>query len=797
VHSMTYSAADHLARTALSSPPPHQGSNHLLGGISGGTVLVLGVAAWAIIKLRSNGVSGDTAAHGGRGLIRALISMAKGIGSAFGGLYKALRAVLRFVGGRELWGKPKSTATFLGAGTRLTTLTDQAPATALGSVALAPPKVSLVKRQPSPWARKTAAWLAGYHGRAERALDVTVRTALWTARTTTRAYKATRTAYRAVAPVVATIARTLGNWHCWPYAARGLARLLLLALLAAWLIPAWTTWTLLAALTAAGLLAALARRLVPTRPGDDAVYGPRLWVILRQDLKLPEDEPRERWLHLPQRLSDPGARIVLRLPSTFRGSELERQQVTELINSRLPGEWVGRYSFTGEECTAVYTHKPPATPKVEPECPEMVDFFDPEVQDAIAACAVGEVVLGRDQHHNIVTRRLDGETPHWALSVGTGGGKSTFNVSVAVQLIAQGFHIIVADVKRSSVKPLEGIPGVYIYNDPSNPQDMRAAIEWFKEEIDARSYVKNRNPEIEFPGLLLLIEESNEFADVSREWWDDNRKTSKDEFGPADRAADPIWGEVASAARLGRFVRGNILAVFQDLRDQALGGKGLRNLFRLKFMGNYNVNQWKNVIGTTPVPESVDKAGRMMIVEGNSHIWVQTLYGPGSDLHDWAMQRRQEQGFDPAAGLFGTPPERSAERLPSLLRGLSRDDAASGPLRASEGGLEDETAGRLSHNGPGVTALDGDVTASRDRLRLIPGEGGQEPADDPTAPPELLPLAEVARRVGPDQGVPKYDTLRQHKARRDDFPKGIEINGKEHFTVAQIVAYYTPKENRA
>ena len=119
------------------------------------------------------------------------------------------------------------------------------------------------------------------------------------------------------------------------------------------------------------------------------------------------------------------------------------------------------------------------------------------------------------------------------------------------------------------------------------------------------------------------------------------------------------------------------------------------------------------------------------------------------------------------------------------------------PLRASEGGLEDETAGRLSHNGPGVTALDGDVTASRDRLRLIPGEGGQEPADDPTAPPELLPLAEVARRVGPDQGVPKYDTLRQHKARRDDFPKGIEINGKEHFTVAQIVAYYTPKENRA
>lgn len=782
------------ALAAETTPPP---------AIGGSGVLLAALAIGILFSKRRT----PTATTAGRpGKARTAWSLLVGIA-------RALWGIARFYGGRELRGEPRSTATFLRAGVPLTTSAKtQAPAVAMASIAVAPPRVSLVKtprRAPSPWARNAASWIETYRGRGATALDRTVRTALWTARTAGRAWRvlkavwaALRAMYAFVAPIVATLARVARMWHCWPYGARGLARLAMTAAALGLAVPAWRGRTLAGLALATAGAVVLAHRHRPKPPSDDAVYGPRLWAILRDDLKLPEDEPREQWLALPEKLADAGARIVLRLPWTFRGSDLERTQVTDLINSRLPGEWVGRYSFTGEHFTAVYTHKPPAKPKApDPECPDVVDFFAEDIQEAIAACKVGEVVLGKDQDHGIIVRRLDGETPHWALSVGTGGGKSTFNMAVAVQLIAQGYHIIVVDPKRSSVKPLEGIPGVHIYGDPKNPQDMRAAIEWFKDEIDARSYVKDKDSEREFPGLLLLIEEANEFADISKEWWDDNRKTKDDEDGPKDRAADTIWGDVASAARLGRFVRGNILAVFQDLRDQALGGKGLRNLFRLKYMGNFTVNQWKNVIGTTPVPDSVNKAGRMMVVEGNSNLWVQTLYGPGQDLRKWAMEHRTAAGFDPAAGLFGTPPERSPERMPYLVRVASRDNGPHGPLGASEGGQESETAGRMSHDGADVTALEADVTGPRDRLRLIPGQAGQDgrqgPAQDPTAPPELLPLAEVARRVGPEQGVPKYDTLRQHKARREDFPKGVEINGKEHFTVAQIVAYYTPQENRA
>ncbi|MFJ3914475.1 hypothetical protein [Streptomyces vinaceus] len=99
-----------------------------------------------------------------------------------------------------------------------------------------------------------------------------------------------------------------------------------------------------------------------------------------------------------------------------------------------------------------------------------------------------------------------------------------------------------------------------------------------------------------------------------------------------------------------------------------------------------------------------------------------------------------------------------------------------------------------------MTASEAGVTPLRDRLRLIPGQAGkpdQEPVQDPTAPPELLALAEVSRRLGPADGVPKYDTLRAHKNRREDFPKATVINGKELYTESQILAYYQQQEKKA
>ncbi|MFD3729837.1 hypothetical protein, partial [Streptomyces sp. NPDC058671] len=432
MHSMTAALAAHT----LAPPDPAQeqqarwfadawnwASAHLPGGnftILGG-LLLLGLIAQGKDK------SGKKTDWKKANLWSLITGVFKGLWSLITGVFKGLWAIVRFYGGYPMRGEARTDATFWSRGTRSTIPAGPAGPVARGSVAFAPPVVSLIKpkrRRPSPWARTAAAWVKTYQGWGATALDRGLRVLLWAVRWAQKTYRGyqnvarlVRAVYGAVAPVVATLARALRAWHFWPYAARGLARLVLTAALVGLTLPAWRTLTLVVLAVLLVVAVALAHRFKPAPPGDDAVYGPRLWVILREDLDLPEDEPRENWLRLPDKLGAEGARILIRLPWSFRGTQGEKDDVTSLLNSRLPGEWQGRYTFTGEHFSAVYTHKPPPKPPAPaPEPPGAVDIWDPKVQEILASLGPDEFYLGQDTFDRPVIQKMSDELAHWALS---------------------------------------------------------------------------------------------------------------------------------------------------------------------------------------------------------------------------------------------------------------------------------------------------------------------------------------------------------------------------------------------
>lgn len=835
MHSMT-------AATAADTPPDpdaQQGDwiaeafmstwNWTADHLPGGNVTVVGLVV--VVAMLADGKNKGGTKTDWKKADQAAVGIFRKLYGTIRALVLAVWFVVRFYGGRELRGDPRSNATFLRAGTRTAQPGDAVPAVDMASVALAPPRVSLDKpqrRQPRPWARNTASWIQTYSGRGAAALDRTVRTTLWFARPA-RAFwrwlkavwRVLRAVYDFAAPVVATIARVLGTWHCWPYAARGLARLALTIALLGLTVPAWRGWTILGLALALVAVVVLAHRFQPKAPGDDAVYGPRIWAILRDDLKLPEDEPRENWMLLPESLAAPDARIVIRLPWTWRGSEPDRQNLSTLVNTRLPGEWVARVTLTGETFTAVYTHKPPPKPPVpEPEPPAAVDLEDRRIQEALANLKPEEFLLGVDENDELVIRKMSGELSHWAYSVGSGGGKSTTLQWLAVQMVMKRGTIVGIDPKLISLKPLEGVTGVHLYKDPDNAIDMRRGLEWAADVTAARFYEIERGTETEFPPLYVFLEESNELSGLLRAVWNRIRiKTGEDK----EQAGDPIWEDVvAYMLRFGRAANVHLIAVFQDFKDNQFGGTSLQPLFRLKILGNYDVRQWERItgLGKAVMPPNVEKAGRMAMVSEGKPITYQTPYlfldtedgekRPATEIESIKLynelyrELRERHGYSDR-GLYTEPPAVSPRGVPKLLQGRveapSRDESPNGPQGVLEGGLSEETAGRVSHGGVDVTASDADVTASRDRLRLIPGQGGKPSQEttqaDPTAPPELLPLAEISRRLGPSDGVPKADTLRAHKKRREDFPKGTFINGKELFTESQILAYYQAQEKNA
>ncbi|MCX4581450.1 hypothetical protein OHB41_51825 [Streptomyces sp. NBC_01571] len=792
-----------------------QAWNWSAGHLPGGNLTVIG-AVIVLAMLADGHKKSGAAKTDWKKADQAVAGIFRKLYGTVRGLVLAVWAVLRFYGGRELRGEPRSDATFLRSGKLTSAGAPQVEAVAMESIALAPPRVSLVKpqrRQPRPWALATAAWIETYSGkgaraldRAVRALDRAVRAALWAVRAAVRVWRflvavwgVLRAVYGFLAPIVTTIARMVRLWHTWPYAARGLARVAMTAALLGLLVPAWRTMTVVLLVLALGAVAAAAHRFQPKPPGDNAVYGPKIWPILSHDLGLPEDEPWENWLHLPERLADADARMVVRLPWDFRGSEGEREALTALLNSRVPGEWVGRFRFTGEHATAVYTHKPPPKPPAPtPEPPGAVDIWDPKVQEILAALGPDEFYCGQDTFNQPIIQKMSDEQAHWALSVGSGGGKSAFLQWLAVQMLMKRGTIIGIDPKMVSLTPLIGIHGVHLYGNPQAPQDMRATLEWVVQVVNARNYEKKHKTRTEFLPLYVFLEECNQLADILKEEY----TATKESGAPA---GDPIWRDaVASTLRLGREVNVHIIAVFQDFKDTQFGGVSLVPLFPFKILGSYREQQWKRIMGASfPMPPIQKKAGRMVLVTDTGDVTrIQTPYAPWDPeltkdenqqeayrlLTAYYKELRAEHGYS-TEGLYVAPPAHSPEVAPALIRAVSRDSAPEGPNGGSEGGLSDETAGR------GVTpegSVTPGVTGQRDRLRLIPGQGGAKAAGSPLEAPTLLTIAEIAREMQARGYDIEAGLIRQHKRRREStgFPVGIENDGAEKFTLTQLLAFY-------
>ncbi|MFF8786914.1 hypothetical protein [Streptomyces sp. NPDC015125] len=484
--------------------------------------------------------------------------------------------------------------------------------------------------------------------------------------------------------------------------------------------------------------------------------------------------------------------VKIALPDAWHGQDGHKEILRELIHARLGGQWSAEWNLKRYPFYVLFQ---PQKKKVTYEIPDRVDFFAPEVQQAISNCEPGQLLLGLDERSDALLKEMTGESAMWGLSVGSGGGKSSFLQMIITQLVAQRATVIGIDVKMASINCFDDVEGVHLYNDPGNIGDMRAAISWAAREVEARNYMKQQNPGKDFDRLTLILEEGNEFGDASKEWWNENKEKG-------DPASDPIWGDIASIMRMGRHVNVTIIGVFQDLRESAVGNRGLRNMFRLLLLGNFNANQWKMIVNTSPVPESVDKAGRMLVIEGNRRVWIQVPYADPDAFREHCIQLRAERGYS-TGDLYGTPPARSPQRLPSLLQ-VSRplltkqtppviaehadarpttDSSSAGQARNEPERFTSADQGRFSKDTEGETEVDPTVDAAPVLL--------EEPAQEPEERRELLTLAEISRRFTARGTELNANTLRTHKLRRKDFPVGVvQDDGKERFTMQAIATYY-------
>lgn len=174
---------------------------------------------------------------------------------------------------------------------------------------------------------------------------------------------------------------------------------------------------------------------------------------------------------------------------------------------------------------------------------------------------------------------------------------------------------------------------------------MWGAIERFRAELFRRMVVYKTDKTATFPPKVLMIDELGMFAEASRKHWRQIRENGQP-------ALPPVWDSIGDCLMAGRQFNCFLVLVTQDVRDTALP-KGFRNLCGLLGLAGFNAQQWKRLVGTSPVPRSQTPRGRWIYTNGQADTWVQNVYGEPQEIRDWADRRLMSvstPGVDPGHG---------------------------------------------------------------------------------------------------------------------------------------------------
>ncbi|MFE0654371.1 type IV secretory system conjugative DNA transfer family protein [Streptomyces sp. NPDC059534] len=400
------------------------------------------------------------------------------------GIGTAVAVIGRYLSGHELVGEPRSEATWWHAGAPLPD--DRATETPVDQLG-APPAAPPVKR-----AR------AGGMRRVLRIIGAPI---------------------RLLFGALAGIWHVLRIWHRWPRFARALVRLAPLSIAwGVWRFPSGTQAVLIA-VAGAAFIAALtspsALGLWRVRPvwTDGQIYGPGLWVALRQILRLEDSETRQRWLSVPNDFKAADARMVLRLPSKWIGGPEAVAAVERVFEERVPGEWVSQWERRGQEHYVQWTPKP--RPKEKPQLPAYVPWKptgDPR------RVFVGLAIEGDSVVDAVIQTQT--ATPHWGVSGMTGSGKSTVLYIPVVHGRMNGELIDILDTKRSSLAAAEGYSGVRIHK--TTRECVSAFAEFLTSMMAAEAAVERGADPALRAALVprtLVIDELPTLIKLAYTWW--------------------------------------------------------------------------------------------------------------------------------------------------------------------------------------------------------------------------------------------------------------------------------------
>lgn len=454
--------------------------------------------------------------------------------------------------------------------------------------------------------------------------------------------------------------------------------------------------------------------------------------------------------------------VRVMLPNSWEGTNPQKAGLTGLISRRLGGEWDSSWQQREAPFYVEFTPK-----KAKAQLPTQVEWIpsdDPHT-----------VMVGMG-HKGPIWVKTETQSPHYGVTAGTGGGKTTTLLIPVIHNRQHGALVDYIDLKEDSVDSavgggdgdLEPVSGVRVHRDAQSA--VTCLAEFFTSMKSIRT-AKMQGYSDPIPNRVLVLDEFGSFMIAAKSWW---------RYGVGEKGEPPFMAWFRMSLMQGRTKNHRMVFGVHDFSLDVFGSSESRDLVGAKIViGACSSTKWTKSFGNgVPKPEWNEKIpGRGVIGTSGAADSIEEIQMCYFTM-DQAYQMLQE--CPPAPEWFD-----SGDIAPWITpEGVN--------LAHNEGHVRGFLPGG-QYVTPPSEAEEGDGSASSGPVTAVTVTGGVTAAEAPSGTRHLrvVPQTYTLREAAEEGILPlSYDGIRKRKSRGQklgiSFPEGVSFGGVTKYTADEL-----------
>jgi len=387
-----------------------------------------------------------------------------------------------------------------------------------------------------------------------------------------------------------------------------------LAAVVAFLVNAQVTTLVLLAGVVAGVPLAcwLAWRRLQGRGMRRSVLFP-LHLAAHQVAGIPRATRAESWIKPELDAGGGILGVTLELPAGWPSDARDEQRLAAIVGAKAAIESPKvTWRKDGPVPLLVLRHSPPPPGK----------FGMARLLPELKSCKPDELLIGVGKGEELVKASLATDSPHIAISMGTGAGKSNLAGWLLLQILLRGGISLVLDPKQRLSYPwvlkdehrnLVQLPNVAYAHTVEQLHD---GMEWLSVELDRRGGVAFAGMDTRGQvhanvgaRLAVLAEELNVAVPLLRTHWQENRTRD-------DPVKSPAFTGLGETAFAGRAVSMHEMLIGQMLTAEVTGSRdsAVKENCGIKLLARYTPKGWRIMCDDIPMPPAPSVLGRIQTV---------------------------------------------------------------------------------------------------------------------------------------------------------------------------------------